>query len=276
MLTVHIEYNFVYMLKTNFRFLSKKFCLLIIVLVLSSTNTFLFAQLTKEEKIALKKELKQYKKMKPIEIKVLKEDADQSKLELREANTEIAVLRIKSDSLQNQLKQATIIAAELQVKLDEQAALASQTSTTAAPVIKGKTAVTTKQSVQATPAKPPSAVTVSGNVDKGVVFKVQLGAYRLFEIKDKLSTEEGVVQEVNDGLFKYVLGAYRDLSEAKVLRKEVIKMGIKDAWIVSYKDGQRVPLKDALAELKMQAKNEQKPINNDSANKSAKTDNSAL
>ena len=45
---------------------------------------------------------------------------------------------------------------------------------------------------------------------------------------------------------RYTLGEFRDYWEADKFKKYLREMGVKDAWIVPYKDGKRVPIKDVL------------------------------
>ncbi|MEQ9424267.1 MAG: Ezrin/radixin/moesin family protein [Cyclobacteriaceae bacterium] len=86
-----------------------------------------------------------------------------------------------------------------------------------------------------------------GTIDdqNGVVFKVQIGA---FEKKDLAQYDQGgeFKAEEADGLKKYTLGVFKDYWEADTFKKYLREMGVKEAWIVSYKDGQRVPIKDVL------------------------------
>ena len=83
-------------------------------------------------------------------------------------------------------------------------------------------------------------------VAKGVVFKVQIGAFRnkdLSKYFDKAGSFDG---EVDNSLERYTLGIFEDYWEADKFKKYLRDMGVKDAWVVAYKDGQRVPLKDVL------------------------------
>lgn len=84
--------------------------------------------------------------------------------------------------------------------------------------------------------------------DKGVVFKVQLAAFDDFDLRDL--TENGSDLKIidQDGYIKYVLGQFRDYDMADKFKKKLRKLGVKEAWIVPYKDGQRVPLKEVLTE----------------------------
>ena len=51
-----------------------------------------------------------------------------------------------------------------------------------------------------------------------------------------------------DGYIKYILGQFRDYEMADQFKKKLRKNGVKEAWIVPYKDGNRVPLKEVLSE----------------------------
>ncbi len=82
---------------------------------------------------------------------------------------------------------------------------------------------------------------------KGVVFKVQIGAFKNKDLSKFLKVGENFTGETDEnGLKKYSLGVFKDYWEADTFKKYLREMGVKDAWIVSYKDGQRVPIKDVL------------------------------
>lgn len=82
----------------------------------------------------------------------------------------------------------------------------------------------------------------------GVVFKVQIGAYKERDLSDVLegSHTPEFEQEKEGDLNKYTIGYFRDYKKANRFKKELRAMGVKDAWIVPFKDGKRVPLKDVL------------------------------
>ncbi len=84
---------------------------------------------------------------------------------------------------------------------------------------------------------------------KGTIFKVQIGAKDDLDLKEILIDEvnhENLEQEVANGLFKYTIGHFRNYWEADKLKKGLRSMGIQLAWIVPYKDGKRVILKEVL------------------------------
>lgn len=96
------------------------------------------------------------------------------------------------------------------------------------------------------PAKP--VRTDRGGIDesKGIVFKVQIGAYEKKNLAQFDENTQNFSQEQADGINKFTIGAFRDYWEADTFKKYLREMGVKDAFIVSYKDGQRVPIKDVL------------------------------
>lgn len=87
------------------------------------------------------------------------------------------------------------------------------------------------------------------NWNSGTVFRVQLAAFDDYDLRDL--TENGSDLKIidEDGYIKYVLGQFRDYDMADKFKKKLRKLGVKEAWIVPYKDGKRVPLKEVLSEV---------------------------
>ena len=91
-----------------------------------------------------------------------------------------------------------------------------------------------------------SELDVTRKSEKGVVFRVQIGAYEGFDISD-YSKDKGDLNIEKEGkVTKYTLGYFTDYWEADKFKKYVRAMGLKDAWIVAYRDGKRVDVKDVL------------------------------
>jgi hypothetical protein len=82
--------------------------------------------------------------------------------------------------------------------------------------------------------------------DTGVVFKVQVGAFRSKDLSKYFNNTENFSGETEDETQKITLGRFRDYWEADTFKKYLREMGVKDAWIVPYKDGTRVAMKDVL------------------------------
>lgn len=83
--------------------------------------------------------------------------------------------------------------------------------------------------------------------DSGVVFKVQVGAFRNKDLSKYFDNTENFTGETTEeGVQKITLGRFRDYWEADNFKKYLREMGVSDAWIVPYKDGKRVAMKDVL------------------------------
>ena len=91
------------------------------------------------------------------------------------------------------------------------------------------------------------ASTTNTKVAKGVLFKVQIGAFRNKDLSKYFDSSDNFGGEVDaDGTQRYTLGNFVDYWQADKFKKYLREMGVKDAWIVPYKDGRRVPMKDVL------------------------------
>ena len=73
----------------------------------------------------------------------------------------------------------------------------------------------------------------------GVVFKVQVGAFRKIDLAKYAETAKDFDQEGNE-LRKYIIGNFRNYDDANILKRYLREMGVSDAWIVPYRDGKRV------------------------------------
>ncbi|MCU0416432.1 MAG: Ezrin/radixin/moesin family protein [Cytophagaceae bacterium] len=82
---------------------------------------------------------------------------------------------------------------------------------------------------------------------KGIVYKVQIGAFKNKDLTKYFNNNKNFSGDVDaDGTKKYTLGTFTDYWEADNFKKYLREMGVKDAWVVAYKDGKRIELKDAL------------------------------
>ena len=85
------------------------------------------------------------------------------------------------------------------------------------------------------------------NWNKGVVFKVQIGAFKNKDLSDYFENNEVFGGETDEnGIQKITLGVFRDYRRADTFKKYLREMGVKDAWISPYRDGTRVNIKDVL------------------------------
>ncbi len=85
----------------------------------------------------------------------------------------------------------------------------------------------------------------AGSLDDELVYAVQIGA---FEEKNLSMYSENFVnfREIKSGGFnKYALGNFETLNEAKKFRRELVKLGFRNAFIASYQNGKRRKIEEA-------------------------------
>jgi hypothetical protein len=92
----------------------------------------------------------------------------------------------------------------------------------------------------------PVTVTKSPVSMDGVVFKVQIGAFEKKDMSKFFDNNPMFSGEDENGMQKVTIGFFKDYWEADTFKKHLREMGVKDAWIVPFKDGKRVPIKDVL------------------------------
>lgn len=87
---------------------------------------------------------------------------------------------------------------------------------------------------------------LSGETSEGIVYKLQIGAFEKVILSAEMDDPETVVVEGDDKVQKILLGNFKTYGKAKEFQKYLQDMGVRDAWIVSYKNGKRVPIEEAL------------------------------
>ncbi len=83
------------------------------------------------------------------------------------------------------------------------------------------------------------------DVMPGLVFKVQIGAFRLFDMRKYAQDNPFFETEALGDINRYTVGRFRDLALAEAFQKDIRRLGVRDAWIVPYKDGVRITMKEA-------------------------------
>jgi vacuolar-type H+-ATPase subunit I/STV1 len=172
-----------------------------------------FAQKKSKEDKALEKEWKnKLKSLDPLSYKKIVDD--------------MAALRQENGDLSSKI---TSLESEVQAKNSELEKLKAENS---------KLDEEVKSNISKSGAKPN---------EKGVIFKVQIGAFRNKDLTRYLENSKNFTGEVeSDGTKKYTLGYFGDYWEADNFKKYLREMGVSDAWIVAYKNGQRVDIKEVL------------------------------
>jgi hypothetical protein len=193
----------------------------IVCLALIFSGMQVFAQLSKAEKKEWKKKAKEYSKN-PAELKSLME-AKQA------AETDNSTLKGEVSTLNNQVSDKNAKIADLEDQLSK---------------MRGDLTSTKAELAQLKETPPaPSPMDFS----KGVVFKVQIGAFKNKDLAKYFDNNPNFGGEATEkGEQRFTIGVFRDYWEADKFKKYMREMGVKDAWIVPFKDGARVEIKDVL------------------------------
>ena len=194
---------------------------LFLCLVMIFSGIHVFAQLSKQEKKEWKSKAKEYSKN-PAELKTLIE-AKQA------AETDNAAMKGQVATLNDEVSNKTAKIADLEDQIG-----------------KMRSEVTSAKAELAQMKEAPAPVN-SMDFSKGVVFKVQIGAFKNKDLAKYFANNPNFGGEATDkGEQRYTIGVFRDYWEADKFKKYMRDMGVKDAWIVPFKDGQRVEIKDVL------------------------------
>jgi len=95
-----------------------------------------------------------------------------------------------------------------------------------------------------------SPIPINPKMPAGVVFKVQVGAFRNDIPQDLFGGFAPISGEsLNSGITRYTVGLFRQFNGANMAKSEIQTMGYPDAFVVAFIDGIRVPLYEALAQL---------------------------
>jgi len=98
---------------------------------------------------------------------------------------------------------------------------------------------------------PPKAIELSKTKKPTIIFKIQLAASptELETSNQKWSKIQFMEVRKEKNLYKYLTGSHTDYDIALKNRNEVLNKGFNGAFIVAYKDGQRISLQSARQEL---------------------------
>lgn len=78
--------------------------------------------------------------------------------------------------------------------------------------------------------------------EKGLKFRVQIGAFKEINLKNFTSNLVAINQESYDSINQYTVGIFTDYSKAKIFLADIKRMGFNDSFIISTKNGRRIPI----------------------------------
>lgn len=182
----------------------KKTILTILTFVfLLSVNLAEAQSLTKQEKRALKKEIKTYKKN------------PEKWMKMQEGHKkEVTILSQEVDDLKAKLAEMEQLRQEKQILADKLATLELQYAQL-------------KSSIPST------------KLPMGTVYQVQMGYYEYLDLVSFNENLKTIKAEEVDGKKRYVIGHFDDLMDALQFRNDIKILGIKDAFVSQYINGNR-------------------------------------
>jgi len=90
----------------------------------------------------------------------------------------------------------------------------------------------------------------SSEFEQGIIFSVQILATSKPADEDKLQQKHGIRYKVRErrsgGLYRYVVGIFRHYDDAVTYSEQLQQKGIYDAFVVVFRDGQKIRMTNAL------------------------------
>lgn len=188
-----------------------------------------YAELSRKERREWKKIARQYKRN-PEALKVLSEEH----AELKDVN---AQLKSQIQQLEQQLANTSTNQDQYQARISslesERDQLAYQLETA-------------RQSIRELTEKVKDLPAGMEDARKGIIYRVQIGAFKEREIAEDLNTSDMLKLDKEGDLQKVVIGLFRNYDRANRLKTQLREMGVRDAWIVTYRDGRRINIEKAM------------------------------
>ena len=186
------------------------------------------AQLSRKEKKEMKKMAKELKRN-PEQMKAMVEENESLKSSVASLNSQVENLESQLSSknaeiaaVRQEAQEAKAVAEAQRQRANEMAKKAQEAQNSTSPALD----------------------------ESGTWFKVQVGAFENIDMSEYFKNNPNFSgEQTENGLQRITLGRFRDYWEADKFKKTLRDMGVKEAWIVPYKDGTRVPLKDVLENL---------------------------
>jgi hypothetical protein len=110
-------------------------------------------------------------------------------------------------------------------------------------VVQEPVAVQQEDNTKEEPAMIPDSIPVPVNKTKGLIYCVQIGAYTSVNLDDYEENLISLQQDSYDGINQLTLGRFNDYGKALAFLDVVKRIGFKDAFIMKFFNGKRIPVK---------------------------------
>jgi N-acetylmuramoyl-L-alanine amidase len=93
--------------------------------------------------------------------------------------------------------------------------------------------------------------TESDTINQEIIFKVQIisSSTHLVKNSPQFNGLKNIWEYKDSGLYKYTVGNEKDLKSASALQSELRKKGFNGAFVVAFKNGKRIPVREAKKHL---------------------------
>jgi len=222
--------------------------ILVLALFIGGLTTAL-AQEAKTERQIAREWKKRLRAMNPLEFKALHEEHAMLKAENTRISTDLVTTMSQLDSAKQEVEayRSTVSVQkesynDLMAKYED---LSAQMESSSAFVTASEPAA--KKSKGAIGGSKNLAGGEALTKSAGVVFSVQVGIVERQEVAHKFAKSAILVKDASSGTTRVMMGAFRNFASADVLKEQMRELGIRDAWVVAYKDGQRISVSSAMA-----------------------------
>ncbi|PKV52799.1 hypothetical protein ATE84_4926 [Aquimarina sp. MAR_2010_214] len=83
------------------------------------------------------------------------------------------------------------------------------------------------------------------SLEDELVYAVQIGAFESIDLSMYSENFVNFRQIKSGGYNKYALGNFETLNEAKKFRRQLVRLGFRNAFIASYQNGERIKIEEA-------------------------------
>ncbi|WAC02686.1 SPOR domain-containing protein [Lacinutrix neustonica] len=83
------------------------------------------------------------------------------------------------------------------------------------------------------------------SIEDELVYAVQVGAFEERMVSTYSESFMNLKEFEEDEFYKYSIGNFDNLNEAQRFRKELLRIGFRDAFIASYENGRRIRIEEA-------------------------------
>ena len=181
-------------------------------------------EMSKEEKKKWKELARNYRKDLNA-LKILVEEHDGFRDQVSQAQAEASQLRAAMDSKDRQISSYQQQVADLNNQI-----LAMESAPPPPPVTDASDPIMSDEAMI-----------------NGIVYRVQIGAFAKTKLSEDMETAEAFkLENTGDDIQRVIVGQFRQFSNAKLLRDRMRQMGVSDAFIVAYQDGNRIDVQEAI------------------------------